>query len=133
MRAIIIFTDDNTHWLSGLLHPSFRHVWCILEDTRAGMWISHDLTKDGHEVRAQAASDYDIAAHYSGPGVTIYQIDCWPDRRPMTPIVLNTCVSYTKQLVGLRTLAFTPYQLKRHLDKLVRRATECEPGLMALT
>ena len=123
MKALVIFTSDNEHWAAGVLHRSCRHVFCAVQDPRvADVWQVLDLTiKNGLHVYGVGSTAMDLIYHYTGNGDEVFALTPSPDTRPKFPTVLNNCVGYTKALIGLRSWALTPYQLRNHLHKEAKR------------
>lgn len=117
MEALVVFTKENSHWLSGLLQPEFRHVYCVVPSPNGAGHTEVNLTCDGVKVISWGASlDELIPAYYDLPDTTvILRAGISPDERSLMPAILNNCVGLTKQLIGIRSMSFTPYQLYKDL------------------
>lgn len=118
MRALVVFNSDCAHWAAGFLDRRFRHVFCVIEDPRVeDGWIEANLTRsDGLVMRAVGGSYFDLIVAY-GENAEVVPIEAEPGRRRLTPFALNSCVGYTKALLGIRSRAATPAQLYRYLTK----------------
>jgi hypothetical protein len=118
-----MFEPDNGHWAAGFLHRDTRHVWCAVLDERVGAWLSLNLDRDGLHLSFEALKGADLADHYRKQGCEVFEIETAPEDRALWPMVLNNCVGFTKAVLGLRTRAFTPHQLRRHLLRTRPKAT----------
>ena len=112
-RALIIFeqVSIDAHWASRFLKEGFNHVWCILE--REGYWVRYEFNQHYPVVRVECASDFDLAAHYRPQVTAVVELN----RRSPRPqaYLLNNCVGHTKLLCGIRSRAWTPWQLYKDL------------------
>lgn len=131
MRALVIFERENSHWLAPLLNDGIRHVWCVILD-RHGFWVSHNLNGNGLSVCVEAPGEVDLAEHYMARGLDVHALDVDPSQKHMWPVLVNSCVGYTKTLLGLRTMAFTPHQLRNHILRLTREGTTIGETTMRL-
>lgn len=115
-EALVVFTGEGTHPLSPLLKPGFRHVFCAVRDR------DHWCVVDGAEglpVLYVGHGD-DLAVWYREQGYTVLEV---PRReRTRAPFVVASCVGMVKAIVGIRSLAQTPWGLYRHL----RRSRTCD-------
>ena len=117
LRAVIIFEDNNDHPLSFLLKRGYRHVWCAVIDETERYWIGHNLLISGYVSTVQADASCDLAEHYRQQGLDVVEIKL-PYRRAVGPVMSASCVGVVKQVLGLRSAAFTPWQLRRHLKRM---------------
>lgn len=118
MEATIIFSVDNTHWLAGLLHPECNHVFCAVPSPNEdGTCVLVDLGIEGIVTTPVSGTPRQLARHYQQQGLEAWVVPYMPAKRRLLPTMLNNCVGLTTQLVGLRTWALTPLQLRRHLIK----------------
>ena len=117
LRAVVIFEDNNDHPLSFLLRRGFRHAWCAVIDETERYWIGHNLLGSGYISTVQADASLDLAAHYRDQGLEVIEVEL-PYRRAIGPTMAASCVGIIKQALGLRSFAFTPWQLHRHLTRL---------------
>lgn len=118
MGALVIFGSENKHWAAGILAAGCRHVFCSIFDGDANMWVTHSLTERGLTVSVDADGAFDLQAYYENHGFDVYAIDYHPENISYAPCLMNSCVGYTKALLGLRSLAVTPLQLRRHVRRL---------------
>ena len=118
-EALVVFTDDEVlHWLASRLRPGYRHVFCIVPSPHEdGTSIIVDLTTHGIDVRPVAGTTRELAAFYRTQGLEAWIVPYTPAKRQLLPFFLNSCVGLTKQTVGLRSWAITPWALRRHLAK----------------
>lgn len=114
MKCLIIFGAENAHPLAWLLDRKKRHVWCALQDTERGMWISYNWHQGIPVITAEAPADYDLATHYQAQGYAVVETE-----RGTAPclslLMLNNCVGHVKLVCAIRSRALTPYQLYRSL------------------
>ena len=115
MDGLVVFSGDNAHPLSSLLRPACRHVWCAIRD-KNGIWIETNMTLTGIHITA-IDKDFDLQSHYRQAGLEAWAVDAQPAERALMPYSLNNCVGLTKALIGIRHLAFTPYQLRGYLAR----------------
>lgn len=115
--ALVLFSAANEHWAAGILHPTCRHVWCMVLDERSNMWLSHNFGPEGHTIIAECPADYPVVEHYRDIGQEVYVI---PREAPavLWPMMLNNCVSLTKAICGIRSWAITPHQLRADVRRL---------------
>ena len=116
MDVIVIFGKENAHPLSWMLSAEIRHVWCAIRDTNRGVWVSYDWHKGIPFIRAEAASDFDLAQYYRDAGNKVVEMK----RGTVAargPFMLNNCVGHVQVVCALHSLAFTPYQLYHHLTQ----------------
>lgn len=118
MRSVVVFTCAREHWLAKALRPGYQHVFCSVpceHDEKASIII--DLTARGIEVWPVQGDADDLCLHYRKRGDRALTVDYRPGNRHLLPSTTNSCVGMTKQLLGIRSAALTPYQLFRHLAK----------------
>lgn len=121
MPACVVFQSTNRHWLAWLLRRDCRHVWCALQDRRTGSWLGINVTLEGVRVDALAPADFDLAGYYREMGLEVIEVQARPWERQLSPFVLNTCVGMTKQVLGVRSWAVTPHQLRKYLYREQKR------------
>lgn len=118
MEAVVVFTHEIEHWLGGLLRPGYRHVFCSIPSLHDdGTSIIVDLTVRGVIIAPAAGTSAQIAHHYRKQGLEAWLVPYTPAKRQLLPAAANSCVGLTKQLVGIRSWALTPWQLRQHLAK----------------
>ena len=116
MEGLVIFSRENSHPLSFLLHREFRHVWCALKDTERGVWVSYNWHQGLPILMAECSADYNLMGHYLAQGCTVVPLE--QAGEPIySPLILNNCVGHTKVVMGIRSHALTPYRLYKHLMK----------------
>lgn len=118
MSALVIFGTENKHWAAGILAADCRHVWCSILDPRANMWIGHNLGEDGLTVAVEADGSFDLKTYYETNGFEVYAVDYLPEQISYAPFLMNSCVGYTKALLGLTSRAVTPSQLRKHVQRI---------------
>lgn len=115
MRALVLFSDNNDHPLSGLLKPGFRHVSIVAH--AAPYWVLVDPAMRGFEVKVMADASVDLAALYRDSGVTVVDADIAP-ALAVWPLALANCVGAVKVMLGINApWIVTPHQLYKHLTK----------------
>ena len=136
-RAVVIFEDNNDHPLGTLLKRGYRHVWVAVVDDAGRYWVGHNLRLSAYDTDVLAAADYDLAAYYRDLGYEVMEVEVPVQRMPGW-IVAASCVGLVKQVLGLRSFALTPWQLRRHLAKLeqpmpakILSALAVPPGISA--
>lgn len=118
MKAAIVFTDDVEHPLARCLRRGYRHVMCIVPDDRTpGTSLLIDMTVHGLVVTAVEGEPEDAALFYRRHGLEAWLVPYAPWKSQLLPILLNNCVGLTKQVVGIRGWALTPWQLRKLLAK----------------
>jgi len=118
MSALVIFGRDNAHWAAGILASDCRHVLCAILDEDANMWITHNLDADGLNVSIEADGSFDLKNYYEIHGFDVYAVDYRPEDISYAPFLMNSCVGYTKALLGLRSWAVTPQQLRTYVRRI---------------
>jgi hypothetical protein len=116
MEALVVFSNENEHWMGGTLSPAFRHVYCVLPtapqcSTEINLTLDGILTKTFAGDPADLQDEYDELANTTHTALVEYD----PTQRHLMPYMVNNCVGLTKQLLGLNSWAVTPQQLHRHL------------------
>ena len=116
MEALVVFSNENEHWMGGSLSPAFRHVYCVLP-TAPQCSTEINLTLAGILTKTFAGDPRDLQAEYDALPCTTSSvlIEYDPTQRHLMPYMVNNCVGLTKQLLGLNSWAVTPQQLHRHL------------------
>jgi len=117
MKALVFFSDDNTHPLAFMLRRGCRHVWCAVYDDRTRMWVEYNTGAFGHDLRVACDGDFDLSRYYEDQGVEVFAIDTG-DPSIHLPYTLNNCVGVVKSVLGLSSWALTPSQLRRHIKRL---------------
>jgi hypothetical protein len=116
MEALVVFSNENEHWMGSTLSPAFRHVYCVLP-TAPQCSTEINLTLDGILTKTFAGDPADLQDEYDELANTTHTalVDYDPTQRHLMPYMVNNCVGLTKQLLGLNSWAVTPQQLHRHL------------------
>ena len=116
MEALVVFSNENEHWMGGTLSPAFRHVYCVLP-TAHQCSTEINLTIDGILTKTFAGDPADLQDEYEALPCTTHTalVEYDPTQRHLMPYMVNNCVGLTKQLLGLNSWAVTPQQLHRHL------------------
>ena len=116
MKCLVVFGAENAHPLAWLLSRSRRHVLCALQDTEQNMWLSYNWHKGLPIIRAEAAADFDLEAHYLSHGFEVISIERG-DIPCMSFSILNNCVGHVKVVCAIKSWALTPYQLYNSLTR----------------
>ena len=116
MKCLVIFGSENSHPLAWMLNRKHRHVWCALQDLERGVWVSYNWHRGLPIIQAEAAADYDLAAHYRDQGYSVVEIERGIEPR-LFPFVMNNCVGHVKVICALRTFTVTPHWLYRSMTK----------------
>lgn len=118
MDVLLVFTDNGRHRLSPLLERGFRHVFAVIHSQ--GQWVVHNWKSGtGLEVSVIADESYsplDMVEFYANEGHTTVWVKA-SDQMRSWPMMVNNCVSHTKQLLGINSFAVTPYQLYKSVMK----------------
>ena len=110
----VVFTDDDHHWWSPMLHPTIRHCYVIKPEN--GKWIVFGKTTKGVEIYTT-----DDVTHVVENDIIVKAVIREPRR---WLFMLNTCVGYTKQMLGINNpLILTPHQLYRYLQNEITEST----------
>ena len=109
--ALVIFSDSGAHPLSPLLRRGFRHVFCAVRDREH--WCIVDAA-DGLPALYVGHGD-DLALWYREQGFTVLEVA--RRERVRSPLCAASCVGMVKAVVGIRTLAQTPWGLYKHLRR----------------
>lgn len=112
-RALVVFHDHGSHWLSWVLKPGFRHVFAVVDSGEH--WIMVDPRDGVPIIEAVADASFDLAAFYREEGYAVLDV-VPPGQGPWGPFFISNCVGAVKAVLGLRApFVFTPYQLYRRL------------------
>lgn len=109
---MVCFSDCGPVWWRFITRRGFRHCFAITKDHRWGVWIVYEWSR--HGVDLYLADTDQIEAILSG----IYERGgevWWMYRRTGTKRLVRgpaTCVTAVKHLLGLDSLAVTPWQLR---------------------
>tara|TARA_R110000765_G_scaffold302470_3_gene396692 strand:+ start:2237 stop:2728 length:492 start_codon:yes stop_codon:yes gene_type:complete len=80
------------------------------------MWLSYNWHKGLPIIRAEAAADFDLEAHYLSHGFEVISIERG-DIPCMSFSILNNCVGHVKVVCAIKSWALTPYQLYNSLTR----------------
>jgi hypothetical protein len=117
MDAYLIFGVENNHPFAWMLNKRCRHVWCVLADHGAGMWVSYNWHQGLPVVRVEAALDFDIGSYYTQAGWTVVDLS-WLERSPVQgPFILNNCVGHVKSVLGIGGFSLVPNQLLKYVTR----------------
>jgi hypothetical protein len=120
VKALVVFhngisEDGRQHWAVWLLRPGFKHVFCAVQS--GDYWITIDALQGVPAVEVVAPADYDLAAFYRGqPGFTVVETE-QREKPLLSPFAVTNCVGLVKATLCVRSLAVTPRQLFKHLEK----------------
>ncbi len=111
-RAYLVFTDDNQHWMGKILRRGYRHVLTISHEGNG--WVIYDWAGGAPQMNVIAEEDI---RNWLGSFENEYiEIEA-EQSRPVGPLMLNNCVGHAKLLLGIRSWAFTPWQLYKQTKK----------------
>ena len=100
--------DDGPHWWSWMLHPTIKHCYALVP--HQGKWYAFSKSVSGIELML-VDDIYDVVQNDILVKSTVRKC-----KRRL--FMLNTCVGYTKQILGInKPFIWTPYQLYRHLER----------------
>lgn len=108
-HAYVVFCmDDGPHWWSRFLHPEIKHCYLLIQDGET--WYAANKSTHGFEV-----IPVDNVSDIVTESIVIKSA---LENGRRTLFMLNTCVGYTKALMGISNpFILTPYQLYKHLRK----------------
>ena len=111
--SLVIFHNHGSHILDPFLRRGFRHVFCAV---RVGdYWVTIDGQAGLPAINVVAPVDFDLRSYYEGQGFTVLRTAIGSPGR--WPYVLANCVGMVKVILGIRSMAATPYQLYRYLRR----------------
>lgn len=119
MEAAVIFCEENDHPLSGALRRGYKHVFCAVpspHDDATSIIVDFTLLS-GISILPVDGTVAGVAAHYDEEGLEAFLVPYRPERRSKWPVLLNNCVGLTKNIVGIRSWALTPWQLRCRILK----------------
>lgn len=132
MDAYLIFGAENNHPFAWILNKRCRHVWCVLADHDAGMWVSYNWHQGLPVVRVEAALDFDIGSYYIQAGWNVVDLS-WLDRSPVQgPFILNNCVGHVKSVLGIGGFSLVPNQLLKYVTRSMPVAPAINRGLLTV-
>ena len=126
MKALVMFSSDNTHPLAPLLSREVRHVWCAVYDDRTRIWVEYNTGAFGHDIRVACDGDFDIIKWYESQGNEVFVIETDGPAKVQLPFIMNNCVGLVKAVLGLSSWALTPRQLRKHILTLPKGDPLCE-------
>ena len=122
MDAYLVFSPENAHPLRWLLNKERRHVWAIMADHAAGVWVSYNWHQGLPIVRVECALDFDIDDHYTDQGLTVVSLAHIERSAVSGPVVLNNCVGHVKSVLGIGGWSMVPNQLFKYVNRAQARA-----------
>ena len=132
MDAYLIFGADNAHPFAWMLNKKYRHVWCILADHNANMWVSYNWHQGLPIVRVEAAIDFDIASHYRDQGLLVLNLASLDREAVLGPLILNNCVGHVKSVLGIGGFSLVPNQLLKYVTRSVVNGPLRPPSVMTV-
>jgi hypothetical protein len=124
MDAYLLFGAENTHPFAWLLNKQHRHVWCIVADHDAGMWVSYNWHQGLPIVRVESSFEFDIASYYRDEGWTVFNLDHIERTAVQGPFVLTNCVGHVKSVLGIGGSSLVPNQLFKYIMRLAMKGVE---------
>jgi hypothetical protein len=132
MDAYLIFGAENNHPLAWILNKRCRHVWCVLADHDAGMWVSYNWHQGLPVVRVEAALDFDIGSYYIQAGWNVVDLS-WLERSPVQGLfILNNCVGHVKSVLGIGGFSLVPNQLLKYVTRSMPASPTINRGLLTV-
>ena len=111
----VVFTNDDGHWWSPLLHRTIRHCYLIKPDR--GRWLVMARSTDGIDL--YTADDLSFIDRGS------ILVKFYAERAKISTLSFNTCVTYCKHALGIRKFwIITPYQLYRWMNEKAKGTEE---------
>lgn len=112
-KAVVVFSNEGTHWLAPVLKPGFRH--CAVAVQSGGYWVGIDPRMGTPAITVYADAGQDIAAEFRAAGHIVVETEV-SDTETRWPFALANCVGVVKAIIGVRDLTvWTPFQLYRYL------------------
>jgi len=106
-EVYVIFKGDRGRWWSRFLHTKIRH--CFIIEPSLGKYIVYEKDADKMMV-------YNVEHINDIIGPTDITVSYMKEIQTQPLLMLNTCVGYTKQFLGIRNpFIWTPYQLYKHI------------------
>ncbi len=113
MRAIVVFHDRGTGFLSRFLKPGFRH--CFVAIRNGNYWIQIDGLLGVPLVEVVAPADFDLTVYCRNKGSTVIET-YQRAAAPRSPFAIANCVGLVSAILCIDApFVFTPYQLYKHL------------------
>ena len=110
-KALAVFHDYGNHPWDPILKTGFKHCFCSVASGE--YWILIDSRMGLPHVEVVSHSAYDLKQFYEDQGYTVVAIE--RGRPTKLPFIHSNCVGMVKSVLGIKTFAFTPYQLYRSL------------------
>ena len=114
MKALLVFSPENSHPLAFLLNRKRRHVFVCLR-TDLG-WVLYDWRMGLPIVEPCAAREYDLAGFYRDQGLEVLEIETGT-HTGYGPLMMNNCVGHAKLLIGASSFALVPNGLYQHFTR----------------
>jgi len=113
--AIVVFEDRCPSLLGRLLHPGFRHCFCLVQSPRG--WLVCDPLRDRLRVELlDLYSEAELVGHYRARGRATLVGSVRSVGVPRRALGPATCVEIVKRVLGRPApLVVTPWQLCRFL------------------
>jgi len=114
---MVCFTNCGRVWWRHLTKPGFRHVFAMTYCTDHDVWTVFEWSRAGIDIypASSAAVEYILNAIERRGG------EAWAiqhqGRGRRFPLGFVTCVSAVKHLIGIRSWAVTPHQLRSELSR----------------
>ena len=120
MRTVVSFRGYGNHPLKWMLKEGFKHV--VIAVQTGDYWVEIDYSVGVPLVHVMAHKDYDISQYYQNQGYVTVEREQEINKQFKFNlfrgnIFVANCVGLTKALLGLNSLAITPYQLYKRLLK----------------
>lgn len=122
-HSIVVFIGSDLieggSWYGRFLKEGFVHCFVLIQSNEK--WIKIDGHR-GKMIVKYIGNVSDLESHYRNQGATVVNTIV-RDRPLLSPMVARNCVGLIKCILGIRSFAFTPWQLYKHL----KRYSICNP------
>lgn len=115
-RLWLIFFAEPTGpaWWARALRPGFRHCYAVSYYSDQERWVEFNPSRTGTVIRLWREDEFAARlALLLTESSAVLRVASRGDRLAAPPFVF--CTGSVKALLGIRSLAFTPYQLYRDL------------------
>jgi hypothetical protein len=118
MSALVMFGGESDHPLGFLLKRGFKHCFCAYQTfsfESGHHWVVLDPAKGLPLIHVTAVTREALVEHYEGYGYHVI-----PMRSPQaikSPFAISSCVGFVKAVMGIRSMALTPWQLYKHMKR----------------
>lgn len=118
-EAYVVFSGKTDMKWVKLLKPGFRHCFILFKDNKN--WISIDPISPHTEIQIHHVPvNFDLPKWLKSRGQIVMPAELNRKNKKAAPLMPFTCVEAVKRLLGIHSRwIFTPWQLYRHLDRII--------------